>query len=770
MHTTKTTYLLFIFFICQRLIAQHGFVKGSCKDAVTHENLPGVTVIINDTTGTTTNANGNYFFKLSAGNHRIVYRMIGYLEQAKTISIIQNDTLYEIADLQQDSKQLNIVVISAGRYEQNLNEVTVSMEVLKPSLIESKGIQTIENAMEQVPGVSVIDGQANIRGGSGFSYGAGSRVLVLVDEMPMLTADAGDVKWNFLPIENCEQVEVVKGASSALFGSSAMNGIINFRTAFAKDKPVTKINVITGLYDKPKRKELVWWKKMNPVYSGTNFFHAQKIKKLDVVVGGNFFNDEGYRYLETEQRYRANINLRYTFPNIKGLQVGINTNALTAKGGLFLLWENPDSALYPAGGDLSRYKNLRINVDPYLIYHTKNNAKHTLRTRFFRSENNNTSNQASTADVYYSEYQFQKRFANELTWTSGTVYNYNQVRAVSLYGNHFSTNVSAYTQLDKKWERLTASAGIRTEYFKTDSIETKETIYFLMDQSKPIAKQSKIKPVLRFGLNYRVLPGAYIRTSFGQGFRFPSIAERFIRTSANGLEIYPNDSLNPESGWSAEIGLKQLLKLGDWKGFIDVAGFWTEYRNMMEFTLGQYGDPAHDPFFGIGFQSRNIGNTRIRGIDVSLVGEGKMGPVEVNVLMGYTYIDPRQTDFDLTTDSAKTTSKTNLLKYRYEHTGKADVELVYKKISLGLSLRATSFMANIDAFFGENEYFFPGMRAYRMDHNKGDAVTDLRAAWQVVKLLKLSFIINNLFNREVMGRPADIQPPRVFALQLGLKL
>jgi outer membrane receptor protein involved in Fe transport len=751
------------------LLSQEGFITGTCSDLTTKEKLPGLTIVIDDTTGTSTDAAGTYFFQLQPGAHRIRYQLLGYTEQIREVSVTANDTLTVPVEMQQDAKQLNTIVISAGRYEQNLNEVTVSMEVLRPSLIENKGIQTIENAMEQVPGVNVIDGQANIRGGSGFSYGAGSRVLLMVDEMPMLTADAGDVKWNFLPIENCEQVEVIKGASSALFGSSALNGVINFRTAFAKEEPQTKINFIAGVYDQPKRKELVWWKDGNPTYNGINFFHAQKVNKLDVVVGGNMYNDQGYRYLETEQRYRGNVNLRYTFEKLKGLQIGVNTNVLTAKGGLFLIWENPDSAYYPSGGELSHFKNFRINVDPYLIFRTRNNAKHNLRSRFFRSVNLNTAKQESKADVYYTEYQYQKHFKNNLTMTLGTVYNYNEVHADSLYGTHFSANVSAYLQLDRKWKKLTASMGIRAEYFKTDSIETKETIYFLMDQSRPLAKQSKVKPVVRLGLNYQLLATTYVRASIGQGFRFPSIAERFIRTSASGLEIYPNDSLKPERGWSAELGMKQLVRLGEWKGYVDVAGFWTEYTNMMEFTLGQYGDPAHDPIFGIGFQSRNIGNTRIRGIDVSVAGQGKMGLIEVTALLGYTYIDPRQTDFNVELDSAKNTTKTNLLKYRYEHTGKADIEFGYKKLSTGISLRATSFMANIDSFFGENEFFFPGMRKYRMEHSKGDAVVDFRIAYQLIKNAKVSFIVNNVFNREVMGRPADVQPPRVFAVMLGLK-
>jgi iron complex outermembrane receptor protein len=623
-----------------------------------------------------------------------------------------------------------------------------------------------------VPGVNVIDGQANIRGGSGFSYGAGSRVLVMVDEMPMLTADAGDVKWSFLPVENCEQIEVIKGASSALFGSSAMNGVINFRTAYAKDEPETKINFYGGIYDKPKRKELVWWQDGNPTYAGINFFHAQKIKNLDLVIGGNLYNDQGYRYLETEQRYRANVNLRYRFgKKLQGLQIGVNGNTIRTQGGLFLLWENADSGAYrPAGGDLSHYTTYRSNVDPFITYNTKHNGRHTLRGRYFTTKNLNNTDQESTADVYYSEYQYQKHFIKGLTWTMGAVYNYNEVHSGPLYGTHFSTNAALFTQFDKKWDRLNISFGLRGEYFKTDSVETREDVYLFMDKSKTVAKQSKVKPVFRAGVNYRLFnKGTFVRASFGQGFRFPTVAEKYIKTSASGIDIYPNDSLRPESGWSSEIGIKQGLKIGQWKGYLDVAAFWTEYNNMMEFTFGSYDPTMTVSPFGLGFQSQNIGNTRIRGIDASLMGQGKIGPINVNMLLGYTYIDPIQTDFNLEKDTVVNNSaKTNVLKYRYRHSGKADVELGYKKVAAGMSMRANSFMENVDGIF-VNDYFFPGIKKYRADHHHGDKVFDCRISYQMSKTAKMSFIVNNMFNAEVMGRPMDIQPPRVYAIQLTVK-
>jgi iron complex outermembrane receptor protein len=222
---------LFFILISVSLLAQDAYLKGKVSDVKSKETIVGASVIVDNNTGTVTDVNGNYFFKTTVGKHKVEFKSLEFKSQVKMIELKANDTLSTDIILESDAKQLGIVVVSAGKFEQNLSEVTVSMEVLKPSLIENKSIQSVETAIDQVPGVNVIDGQANIRGGSGFSYGAGSRVLVMVDEMPMLTADAGDVKWSFLPIENCEQIEVIKGASSALFGSSAMNGVINFRTA-----------------------------------------------------------------------------------------------------------------------------------------------------------------------------------------------------------------------------------------------------------------------------------------------------------------------------------------------------------------------------------------------------------------------------------------------------------------------------------------------------------------------------------------------------------
>lgn len=99
---------------------------------------------------------------------------------------------------------------------------------------------------------------------------------------------------------------------------------------------------------------------------------------------------------------------------------------------------------------------------------------------------------------------------------------YSEIHAQGLYGTHFSNNIAFFSQFDKKYKKLTLSFGIRGEYFKTDSIETKENINLFFDASRPIAKQSKVKPVMRAGMNYKLLPFTNIRASFGQGYEFPN--------------------------------------------------------------------------------------------------------------------------------------------------------------------------------------------------------------------------------------------------------
>ena len=775
----STKYLLTGVFLysCQIYAQTTGVVKGIIKEKASSETLPGAVVTLNKTKGTAADMDGKFMIQANEGDYLLECDLVGYSKYSKKISVKANDTLFVTLELGNANQLLDEVVISAGKFEQKLSDVTVSMEVIKPTMGENKNVTNLEAVINQVPGVVVSDGQASIRGGSGYSYGAGSRVLMLVDEMPMLSADAGDIKWNYLPLENMEQVEVIKGASSALFGSSALNGVINMRTAYAKDKPQTTVSFFGATYDAPKRSSLKWWKGTSQRQHGVNFAHSEKIGNLDLVLGGHMYDDEGYRYLETEKRVRFNANLRYNFKKIQGLAIGVNTNMMQTKGGLFFLWQHADSAYIPSGRTIQNYSNKRFNIDPFITYFTKKGGKYSIRSRYYLTNNTNDKNQESRAELYYNEFQFQKRFQNNLTMTYGAVYMEQQVFADSLYGRHSGKNYAGYAQFDYKYKKLSASLGLRGEYNSVDTSYTRGYI------SKKI-NNLPFQPVIRAGLNYHLFEYTFLRASYGQGYRFPTIAEKYVSTSVSALKVFPNSSLQPERGWSTEIGVKQGFKVSNFKGFIDAAYFWTEFQNMTEFIFDLYG-PKTGIFFNdlqnIGFKSQNVGRARINGLDVSVTGTGKLGPINLSMLMGYTYTNPIDPDYNAQTDTLGSALNSNVLKYRNRHLFKNDMQFEYKKFAFGFSNRYYSFMESIDRRFVEplfkeygsgfdNLYILPGLKEYREKNNRGNWITDMRISYQLSKQLKTSFIVNNLFNEEYTLRPGDVRPPRMFMIQIMLKV
>lgn len=792
MRKTTTLFILCFILLKINLFAQgNGVIKGKISDFGNKEALPGAVISIDSKTGTSSDLNGSYLINTAPGRYIMECSLMGYKTQKHVADVNANDTLIVNFVMADANTLLEEVVVSAGKFEQKLSDVTVSMEVIKPALLENKNTTSLDMIMNQVPGVTISDGQASIRGGSGFAYGAGSRVLMMVDEMPMLSADAGDVKWNYLPIENLEQVEVIKGASSALFGSSALNGVINLRTAYAKDKPMTSVTIFGGGYDAPKY-QYKWWKGSSQQQKGINFSHAEKIKNFDMVLGGHMYDDGGYRMLETERRARFNANLRYNFKKVPGLSVGVNTNMMDVKGGLFFLWAHADSAyLVPYAYNpkdtvrsIQNYKNKRFNIDPFVTYFFGKNNKLSIRSRYFITKNNNDKNQEATSELYYNDLQYQKKFANDLTLTLGAVYMEQQIFSEALYGRHTGKNTAGYLQVDKKIKKLTMSVGLRGEYYKVDTAYTRGYI------SKNI-KDLPFQPVIRAGLNYQLFNYTFLRASYGQGYRFPSVAEKFINTSVSVLKIYPNESLQPERGWSAEIGVKQGFSISKFKGFLDVAGFWTEYTNMVEFVFDVYipegkatGFPFIDAVNYAGFKSQNLGRAQIKGVDISLSGAGKIGPVGISLFSGYTYIDPINPDYNPGNDTLGL-PYLNVLKYRNRHLFKNDIQFDYKFVSVGFSTRYQSYMENIDRRFVQSifhedtnvdwdsidaTYVLPGLPEYREKNKNGSWVHDLRIGFQISKAVKLSYIVNNVANEEYSTRPGDVRPPRLHTLQLIVKV
>jgi len=784
MNFFRLNIILFTIILFHQLKAQE--ITGIVRDGITKEALIGVNIILDGKGISSSDFDGKFKIKTSVGSHEIIFKFIGYKEEKINLNLSSNQTKNIVVEMNEDAELIKTVIVSAGKFEQRIEETTVSVEVIKPGLISDKNTTNIQTAIDQVPGVNITDGQANIRGGSGWSYGAGTRVQVLVDDMPLISGDAGQAQWSLISTENINQVEIIKGASSALYGSSALNGVINIRTAYPNDNPETKLNFHIGYYDDASRESLNWWGEDKRSIHGFDFLHKEKIGDLDLVLGGFILDDKGYRYGEETNRKRFNFNTRYKDQKIEGLSYGINANFLLNETASALIWQSYDEAYIPLDSSVTKTSGDVYNVDPFVTYMNPNNGdKHNIRIRYMRVINDNSTkddpnSQDNESKTYYTEYQYQKNIESiKLNWTTGLMNEYVSATAELFNGSNYRLNNAVFTQIDKKiGSRINISLGARYEQFK---LKTSESYYISGDS---INSFLAAKPVLRAGVNYQLAEGTFLRSSWGQGYRFPSIAELFIETEvAKGIYVYQNPELKPESGWSSEIAIKQGFKIGNWGGYLDIAGFIMEYENMMEFSFGQWEQTSANSL-GVGFKSINIGNTRISGVEFSLTAGGKIGENELVLLGGYTYIDAIPLNPEISYDedingnelnyynTSSLDSNTLFLKYRHRHVAKLDLEYKIRKWSYGTSLRYNSFMLNVDKIFVDPlfETLVPGISQSRKALANGDFIVDFRVIYDLNKATSLSLIVNNLTNQEYQTRPANMMAPRSISLKLGISI
>ncbi len=743
-----TVITLFLSSLSNLIVAQ-GTIKGRIFDNITLQPLHGVYAIFGKNQGTLTDQDGNYIIKSDTGRLNISFKFVGYKSVKRTVDLISNDTIELNVGLDMDLQEIGQIVVSANKTGQKVAELTVSMDILKSGDFLKSHITDAQELINKTTGIEVMDGQASIRGGSGFSYGAGSRVLALIDGLPILSPDAGNIKWQFLPLENISQIEIIKGASSVLYGSSALNGIINFRTADATNIPDTRFFAETGIYSNPDNKNWTWW--TSPRISATlSFSHLQKIGKTDLGLGINLLTDNGYRKYNDEKLGRFSLRLKHHNEKIKGLNYGVNINSGYTVKTDFILWEDADyGALKQDTSTVSLLHGTFLAIDPYLSFDNSGRFRHDLRLRLQLSNNRFPVRDENNSDAYsmYTEYQVYYRLTDFMNITAGVSENYSKVLS-NFYGDHKGINLAGFTQLEvNPFPGLKMVAGLRVEQNSLDEVF------------------DKITPVFRTGINWQAADYTFLRTSFGQGYRYPSIAEKYASTTLGSVKIYPNPFVKPESGWSSEIGVKQGIIMGKTNGQADLSAFFLQNYNLIEFPFGSYPDPVTG-ISGVGFRADNVEQSRIYGFELEFILNRIFGKFNTSLSGGYTFIYP--VEFNQVTHKSTDT----YLKYRRKHSAKIILNTLYKKFDLGLSFYAKSKILNIDdVFLNEltRESILPGFYGYWLGHNTGYFLIDGNLGYIINNFITLSVAVKNITNTEYMGRPGDIQPQRNFSIRVSGK-
>jgi len=213
-------------------------ISGTIYDSGNGEPLIGVNILVKGTVlGTTTDVNGNFNLRVSSDPPFILtISSIGY--ERKEVEITQSNVSGLEVELQESLLLGQEVVVSASRVEESILESPVSIEKMDILDVQSTSADTYYKAIANLKGVDVTTSSINFQiiNARGFSNTGNTRFVQLIDGMdtqaPALNFPIGNLNG---PSElDVESVELIPGASSALYGPAAFNGVllINSKNAF----------------------------------------------------------------------------------------------------------------------------------------------------------------------------------------------------------------------------------------------------------------------------------------------------------------------------------------------------------------------------------------------------------------------------------------------------------------------------------------------------------------------------------------------------------
>jgi outer membrane cobalamin receptor len=624
--------------------------------------VPLANVIIDQTSiGTTTASDGSFSLDVSTDQCTLMITHIAY----KTVSIALteiNDQPITVKFEKEKDIRLNEMVITVTKSETRPEFVPQPVAQISAAEVARRFTYNVGEMLDQVPGIRIIRSGGTIGAEQGISVrslngGPGSdKTLILVDGRPMNNALDGSVNFNSLPTEMAERVEVVKGPSSALYGSQATAGVINVITRVPQQGLHNWISVsrefdaaeaisstaATG-YGRPNvhAYNLQWagsyrnenmshtiavgyrdaqntfpnqidnaWKNADVKYgihytlseqlalSGRVDYHWNKWhNEADATKMDDddkiFGIDLGTQYLASDFVINGRVYMNYAKNKNTILSTTLSTGSIAARTGLMADVMLPVHATSGV---------LRGGIDGYL----------------------------GNADVDYTSTVMEMNYLRV-----DTVIVKNKKKAIDLFSGVYGSksqsysmnNIALFLQYEQKFlNRINIVAGARLD--RHSEFGTVIT-----------PKAGATVEVLRFD-DYLTT----VKANYGTGFRAPSMNNLFSKS----LSGYGNPDMNPEKVESIDLGVFQ--RFAEF-GYLEISWYRMNVTNLMiNDKLGSTGNgyyvlvpKASGGTDTLSFnQRKNLGNYSPSGVEIS----AKIQPEEhVTLFGGYTYLDPEDFTF-----------------------------------------------------------------------------------------------------------------------------
>jgi outer membrane receptor for ferrienterochelin and colicins len=533
--------------------------------------VAGATIsIVGTTYGTVTDKMGYYRInKIEPGAYIIRASFVGFETQEQKV-VINNDVKSLNFSLNETNIDLNEVVVTGTKSEKPLKNVPVLTQVISARKMLELGITNVTDALQtMVPGLNVSHNGTLVTvtlQGMDAKY-----VLFLIDGERIAGEVDGDVDYSMLNLQNIDHIEVIKGASSSLYGSNAIGGVINIITKKIIDPFDAKFYSRYSKYNELYSGGTIGLKK--GIFASRTSINYSRTDGYDVTPETSHdWTQNPYTSYQINQKFEITPSSKLSFtPYITYYQFERGNVSARPVHDLYIDLSGGLKGQYYFGKSSIDFSYYRDRYNTYTVLEQLNNKRDTASYDFIQT--------------YRLQGNFHLSDKNNLT--AGLEYNTERLFSTRVEGGLKNASEAVfYLQEDiRVGEKLDFVAGLRGSNHSNYGFNAAPKISAMFKQGS---------------LNFRA--------SAGTGFRSPALKELYFSFDHFGeFLVEGNPQLKPESS-------KYL------SGSIEFSKPWnnssvTVYRNVLSDMITTHIITQADAVETV-YQYGNIASASVNGIDL----------------------------------------------------------------------------------------------------------------------------------------------------------
>ena len=483
-----------------------------------------------------------------------------------------------------NSLELPNMVVTATRSELAKNQLAASATVYTRKDIERLQVQTLPDLLKGTSGIDITQQGGYGKIASVFMRGTNpDQILVLIDGIKAGSVTAGTTPFEFIPIDQIERVEIIRGPQSSLYGSEAMGGVIQIftRKGNTQDKPSVAVDAGGGSYNTYRAAGTVSGKWKNTWYTlGSSGFGSHGFNARQPIPGPYGFDqpdNDGY------DNAAVNARLGHRFDN----NAEVEAFFMRAQG-----HTDYDGNYQDKTDFVNQVFGTSASMD--II----DNWRSTLRLGQSLDDNDQFAPDGAFSSTFDST-RWNASWLNQFTLSDehqlilGSDYRLDEVDSTENYTENSRYDVGVFTELHSQlWDDHFVNASVRYDH----------------NQAFGDAVTGNV------GWRYNWDYGISMLASFGNAFKSPSFNDLYFPN-------YGNPDLKAEESTSFEAG---LVGNHDWVQW-EIRAYHTDIDNLIT--------PTMDPVT-FEFSAENIGKAQIDGIETEIGAQwlGWNGKLSMNLL------------------------------------------------------------------------------------------------------------------------------------------